>query len=171
MKKYVLTGGPGSGKSSILLRLERLGYKIVRECAEDVIRYNQAKGNKQPWTEIQKFQDEILDLQNAREKELTNEPHFLDRGSLDGLAYYKLSNTEPSEKMKKELEQKRDYDLIFLVKNLGGCETNEVRRENLDESLKIEQELKRIYEERGYRVEEIRGDSVEERVKEILKYI
>ena len=46
-KKYVLSGGPGSGKSSILLGLEQLGEYIVREAAEDYIKYKQAQGQTQ----------------------------------------------------------------------------------------------------------------------------
>ena len=48
IRKFVLTGGPGSGKSSIILELERRGEYVVREAAEDVIRLEQAKGIKNP---------------------------------------------------------------------------------------------------------------------------
>ena len=44
MKKYILTGGPGSGKSSILLGLEQQGETIIREAAEDYIKHQQAQG-------------------------------------------------------------------------------------------------------------------------------
>ena len=61
-RKYILTGGPGSGKSSILLELRSRGNTIVREAAEDVIRLEQARGNTKPW-ELPEFQRKILELQ------------------------------------------------------------------------------------------------------------
>ena len=65
-QKYVLTGGPGSGKSSIILALEMQEEYVIREAAEDYIRLRQAQGQPQPWTEAD-FQDRILDIQMQRE--------------------------------------------------------------------------------------------------------
>lgn len=46
VKKYVLTGGPGAGKTSLLIYLEILGELTIREAAEDLIRYQQALGRR-----------------------------------------------------------------------------------------------------------------------------
>lgn len=48
VKKYVITGGPGTGKSSIILALEKKGEHIVHEAAEDFIKLQQARGIKEP---------------------------------------------------------------------------------------------------------------------------
>ena len=47
---YIFTGGPGSGKSTVLDLLGNMGYRIVREVARDIIR-NQVKtrGDALPW--------------------------------------------------------------------------------------------------------------------------
>lgn len=143
MKKYILTGGPGSGKSSIILELEAQGEIVVREAAEDFIRLQQARGIAQPWL-LEDFQDRILELQLQREKEIERTGRagvFIDRGTLDGLAYYQILGKEPSEKMKLELRKHRTekpYAKIFLIENLGACQTNQVRREDLAEALELE---------------------------------
>ena len=42
-KRFIFTGTPGSGKTSVILALEKLGYVVVPESATDVIAEEQAK--------------------------------------------------------------------------------------------------------------------------------
>jgi len=171
--KYVLTGGPGSGKSSIILSLEALGCYVVREAAEDVIRLRQAHGIAEPWKEID-FQDKILALQLRREKEaekIGKPITFLDRGTLDGLAYYQIQGREPSRAMKDErhrLYRERGYNKVFLIENLGSCATNKVRREDLDQALELERLQEENYREAGYDVIRIAPSNVWKRTEEIF---
>ena len=45
MKRYILTGTPGSGKTSIIHELKNQEYAVVEEAATDVIALEQANGN------------------------------------------------------------------------------------------------------------------------------
>jgi predicted ATPase len=114
MKKYVLTGGPGTGKSSIILSLEAKGEYVIREGAEDYIRLRQAAGAKTPWTEPD-FQDRILDLQLQREARVPKGATrvFIDRGVADGLAYAK-EGTETYKRIEDAGKITR-YDKIFSI--------------------------------------------------------
>lgn len=167
-KKYTLTGGPGSGKSSILLELERRGEYIIREAAEDTIKLEQANGNEKPW-EDPNFQRKILRLQIQREEAIPKEVGraFIDRGIADGLAYAK-EGTALHREIQKEC---RAYEGIFLVENLGSTETNRVRREDQTAALEIERKLGEIYQTLGYRVQRIAPASVKERADRILEII
>ncbi len=172
--KYILTGGPGFGKSSTLLALEMLGYDIVREAAEDVIKYNKANGIKAPWLETEKFQDDILELQLLRESKITGEITFIDRGSLDGIAYFEKEGLPLSEKVQGELERKKlnlEYDIVFLIESFGQCETNDVRREDLEEALYLEREIEKVYTNLGYKVVRIKERENIERAKKIERII
>ncbi len=171
MKRYILTGGPGSGKSSILLDLEIChGEHVVREAAEDYIKSRQAKGKKDPWTEPD-FQDRILDLQLQRESRVPNNAKrvFIDRGVADGLAYA-MPLSETFKRI--EFKSKRiRYDQVFLIEPLEQTEKNEVRRENRDESLILGRKLEQIYSGFGYEPISIASGPLEERVQKILLYI
>ena len=169
-KKYVLSGGPGSGKSSILLGLEQRGEYIVREAAEDYIRYRQAQGQMKPWVE-EDFQDKILDLSMSREEKThpKAERVFLDRGLLDGLAYVK-KGSKIYEKLL-EIAKKAEYDIIFIIEPLAVIEKTEVRRENKDESIAIGNALKQIYQEHGFKVVMVPEDKLQERIEFIMKEI
>ena len=37
MKRYILTGTPGSGKTTILHKLKSQGFRVVEEAATDII--------------------------------------------------------------------------------------------------------------------------------------
>ena len=44
MKRFILTGTPGAGKTAILRQLEIEGFGVVEEAATDVIALWQARG-------------------------------------------------------------------------------------------------------------------------------
>lgn len=47
---YIFSGGPGSGKSTVLNILNDMGYMTVREVARDIIQKQvQTGGNAVPW--------------------------------------------------------------------------------------------------------------------------
>ena len=169
-KLHVLTGAPGSGKSSIVLALELMGEYVVREAAEDYIRYRQASGQKEPWKEAD-FQDKILDLQLIREAKMPKNINriFLDRGRHDGLAW-----TKPETDTYKRIWTESgniQYATIFFIEMLGRVETTDVRRENHLEAAKIGIELERIYATFRYPLIKIRSGALQERVEQIIEKI
>jgi len=168
MKKYVLTGGPGSGKSSILLALEETGEYVIRESAEDVIKLQQSRGISCPW-EYEDFQKRILDLQIKREKKIPYgiERVFIDRGIPDGLAYAN-KGSEIWKRIKKAIPE---YEKIFLIKNLGETENNKIRRENNKEAIKLEKSLEEIYKILGYEPVRVNPGKLNKRLEKIIKAI
>jgi len=172
MKKYILTGGPGSGKSSIILELERLGMATIREAAEDVIKLQQAHGNPEPWTD-QDFQTQIYKLQVQRERNILerNYPIFLDRGTIDGLAYAEFRNEDPPIGLRQDLINRNYNNKVFLIENLGNCQNTEVRKENLEEALILENLLEKTYKELGHKIIRIPPATLQERTNLILERI
>lgn len=51
MRRFVVTGAPGAGKTAIIRQLEIEGYSVVKEAATDVIAAAQAQGIREPWSE------------------------------------------------------------------------------------------------------------------------
>jgi hypothetical protein len=48
MRRFIMTGAPGAGKTSILRALNNLGYAVVEEAATDAIAAHHAQGNRCP---------------------------------------------------------------------------------------------------------------------------
>ena len=76
MKRYILTGTPGSGKTSILHELKRQGFAVVEEAATDVNAREHLLGNPEPWTQPD-FVDSIVLLQKQRQLEASTSPYEL----------------------------------------------------------------------------------------------
>ena len=66
MRRFILTGAPGSGKTSILRILAGRGYPVIAEAATDVIAAEQARGIGEPWQDPA-FIDKIIELQRSRQ--------------------------------------------------------------------------------------------------------
>src|SRR6476469_6258485 len=73
MKRYVLTGAPGAGKTAIIRQLELDGCSVVEEAATDVIAAAQARGTVKPWTDPS-FIDAVAKLQRDRQIRASYQP-------------------------------------------------------------------------------------------------
>ena len=78
MRRFIFTGTPGSGKTSVVRELEKLGHAVIHEAATDVIAQEQAKGIEKPW-EGPDFVDQITFMQKERQVSATGELQFYDR--------------------------------------------------------------------------------------------
>ena len=117
MKMYVLTGGPGSGKSSILRYLEIIkGQHVIREAAEDYISLRQAMGDAEPWL-APDFQTHITNLQLQRNERNQFYKVFMDRSVVDNLAYVESGGDIYREMFPHARSQK--LEKVFLIENLG----------------------------------------------------
>src|SRR5215813_9432802 len=66
MRRFVITGAPGAGKTAIIRQLELDGFSVVEEAAADVIAAAHAQGTLQPWADPS-FIDTIANLQRDRQ--------------------------------------------------------------------------------------------------------
>src|SRR3990167_1820435 len=81
----VITGGPSVGKTTLIKALRRKGLPVAVEVGSVVIRH----GLYHPAKDRRAFQSAVLQRQLQVERRLPrNRRHFLDRGLLDGVAYY-----------------------------------------------------------------------------------
>ena len=44
IKRFIFTSAPGSGKTSVIMGLEKLGHTVIHEAATDVNAFKQSKG-------------------------------------------------------------------------------------------------------------------------------
>src|SRR3989442_13667437 len=76
MRRFILTGAPGSGKTAILRQLELDGFSVVEEVATDIIALWQGRGVSEPWKQPF-FIDSITAI--ARKRHIRPDPGT-DRG-------------------------------------------------------------------------------------------
>lgn len=82
--RFVITGGPGGGKTTILSSLAERGYRVVPESARRIIKERLAAGLT-PRPDPDSFAQEILrsDIEKYREASTYDHTMFFDRGVLD----------------------------------------------------------------------------------------
>jgi predicted ATPase len=169
MRRYVLTGTPGAGKTSILHGLAELGHAVVEEAATAVIAQAQARGEDEPWTRAS-FIEEIVGVQRRRQLAAVanNYVQVYDRSPVctHALARYLGRPVPPSltaeiERITAEAIYERQ---VFFVRNLGFCEPTSARRISFEESLEFEKVHEESYRGFGYELIDIPAADLARRV-------
>src|ERR1700678_3277797 len=126
MRKLILTGAPGSGKTAIIRQLELDGFNVVEEAATDIIALEQARGVAEPWKRPS-FIDTIAELQRRRQLRAsceTDEAQFHDRSVICTAALavylgYPFSDTFSHEL--KRVEAEAIYQkCVFFIQTLAS---------------------------------------------------
>ena len=172
MKRYILTGTPGCGKTSLISALADKGYEVIHEAATDVIAVEQDKGNAEPWTKPS-FIDEIIKLQHQRQKEVEisdTKLQFFDRSPVCTYALAIYLGYQPSSALLEEIDRvKTIYEnKVFFIENLGFCEPTAARKISFEEALKFEKIHEEAYAKFGYECVKIPAKPLIERVAIIL---
>src|SRR5438045_2613595 len=143
MKRYILTGTPGSGKTSILHELKRQGYWVVEEAATDVIAREQGLGNSEPWLQAD-FIDSIVRLQKQRQLEVSTSPDELqwyDRSPICTLALSRYLGYPASASLVEEIERIEREGIYqrrgLFLEHRGLCPPTAARTNTVDDSLLV----------------------------------
>jgi len=173
MKRFVLTGAPGAGKSVILRQLELDGFSVVEEAATDLIALAQARGVAEPWMHPS-FIDSIADLQSQRQLRTSCEPdgiQFHDRSAVCTVALAVYLGHPVSDTLSRELKRIESEAIfqkrVFFMRNLGFITPTEARRISFEETLRFERIHEETYRNFGFEIVFIDPGSVSERVAAI----
>ncbi|HEU5310820.1 MAG TPA: AAA family ATPase, partial [Candidatus Eisenbacteria bacterium] len=122
VRRVVVTGGPGAGKTVLLDELARRGYPVAPESARTIIRERLARGlPKRP--EPAEFAYEILgrDIEQYRSLEQSREQsggsglHFFDRSVLDALGMLDQLGLLSARERDRHLTEFPYYRQVFLL--------------------------------------------------------
>ena len=173
MKRFVLTGAPGAGKTVIIRQLEIDGLSVVEEAATDVITLEQARGVAEPWTQPS-FIDSIANLQRLRLRCASNEPGYLqfdDRSAVCTAALAVYLGHPVSATLSRELERIKADALfekfVFFISNLGQIAKTEAPRISFEEALRFERVHEENYRNFGFDLVFVEPATFPERVAAI----
>jgi predicted ATPase len=177
MKRYILTGTPGSGKTSLIEALRTQGYATVNEAATDVIADEQTKGHQAPW-QSPRFIDQIIEVQHARQLSTAHPSvavQFYDRSPFCTYALAQYLEFEISSTLQNEIERIQSQTIyekqVFFIQHLGFITHTDARTISLEEALRFETFHRETYAAFGYTCYEIPMASIEERVTMIVKAV
>jgi predicted ATPase len=177
MQRYIFTGAPGSGKTTLINELARHGYTVIPEAATDLIAAEQLKGNLQPWSAPQ-FMDKIIKLQQARQVagSLSDSPvQLFDRSPPCTLALSKFLGFPISSVINDEIARITAENIyspqVFFIENLGNCQQTAIRQISFAYALKFEQIHLEVYQSLSYSCIRIPPLPLKQRVNLLLKLL
>jgi predicted ATPase len=156
MRRFIITGAPGAGKTAIIRRLELDGFSVVEKAATDVIAAAHALGTAEPWTQPA-FIDTIARLQRDRQLRASCQPEdvqFHDRCAVctAALAVYLAYPTSPFlaselDRIQKDAIYERR---VFFIRNLGFITPTAARRITFEETVRFERIHEDTYRQLGF---------------------
>ncbi|MEM0541128.1 AAA family ATPase [Flavobacterium sp. j3] len=177
MKKelIVITGGPGTGKTTIIDALIEQGYACFPEISRQITLEAKKQGIEQLFLEKPLLFSELLLEGRRKQYQLAIEDAadivFLDRGIPDILAYmHYIGDSYPA--FFDEASKNHQYSKIFVLPPWEDIyESDEARYENFEQAKLIFDHLKETYQYYGYEMIEVPRGTVEERIQFILNQL
>jgi predicted ATPase len=172
---FVITGGPGVGKTAILCELERRGFSRVPEAARQIIQEQvRAGGNAVPWLDTERYASLMLkrSVEDYLKHSTATHATFFDRGILDTFTHARVSGFRLSEAAYLEAQKYRYNRMVLMAPPWREIyETDSERKQTFEESLVVYRVNSEVYREYGYDMVEIPCAPVEKRVEFILDAI
>lgn len=170
---HIVTGGPGSGKTSLIEKLCETGYCCVSEVARKIIKEQIAShGNALPWSDTEKYSNSMLsysiqDYMNLLE---SSELHFFDRGIPDTLGYVKLINILDKRNFIDAVQEFRYNPTVFILPPWEKIyESDNERKQNFQMAVATYQVMRNTYKNAGYNLIELPRTTISQRVDFILE--
>ena len=172
MVRIVITGGPSTGKTSLINEFSKLDYNTFPEAARIVIKSQlKISSNKVPWNDVLGFSKLVLKKQIIDFNDAKKGLNIYDRGIPDLIGYINHGNQNLFKELKLNAK-KLKYKFVFMLSPWEDIyETDNERRENYGDAIKIYESIKKAYISLSYKLIEVPKDTLENRVLFILNKI
>lgn len=175
MNTFIITGGPGVGKTTIIEALKHSGYNCVDEVARQIIKEQVLNnGDALPWADQEKYTFLMLErsvatfLKNKDNSSIT----FFDRAIPDTLSYAYLIKLKIFPKLSEAITTYRYNPIVFILPPWEEIyQTDSERKQTFAEAIEVYNILKKTYNDCEYQLVEVPKLEVKERIDFILSVI
>lgn len=171
---YVITGGPGFGKTQLINELRKLGHLCSGEFARDLIENQlQSGGDILPWKNPKLFQQEISKQRIGFFESVSDGTvAFADRGIPDQLAFARYKGFGAPAILTENARKYRYAPLVFLTPPWFEIYANDrIRTETFEEAIRIHQFVIDTYSDLNYQIIQLPLVAVSQRVDFLLQTI
>ena len=151
---FVITGGPGSGKSSLIAALAAQGIATMPEAGRAIIQDQVAiGGDALPWGDRAAFAERMLawDLRSHREACALAGPVVLDRGVPDMIGYLRLCGLPVPPETEQAAAGFRYNRTVFIAPHWPAIYAQDAeRKQDEAEAAATHAMMARVYGELGY---------------------
>lgn len=168
---FVITGGPGVGKTTLLRELERKGFICSREVARDIIREQvESGGDAVPWANTEGYSHLMLarSIEAYLEHRSATLSVFFDRGIPDVLCYARIINRTADE-VESACHTYRYNQKVFIAPPWEEIyATDRERKQTFQEAVLTHAMMTEAYQSCGYELIELPRTSAKERAEFVI---
>ena len=176
--RIILTGGPGSGKSTIINKLRRNGYSCSIEAGRAIIQdQSHIGGSALPWIDPIAFAElmlswELRSWHDASNIDDNSKPYFCDRGIPDIAGYLHFCERPIPQHLENAIRLYRYSTTVFIAPPWKEIYLQDKeRQQTFDEAVATYQAMLAIYRQYNYTLIELPKADVNQRVKFIINNI
>ncbi|WP_412850553.1 AAA family ATPase [Chryseobacterium sp. PMSZPI] len=176
-KLYIMTGGPGAGKTSLLNELEKKGLITVPEEGRRIIKEQvDRNGDALPWMNKEKFASLMFEASLVSYQKMVQMKEkngvFFDRGILDTIGYLRLESIPVPTEMEIKAREMAYHKNVFILPPWKEIyENDSERKQTFEVAIATFECMNDIYREYGYHVIEVPKLTIEQRGGFILDMI
>ncbi|HCA9458927.1 TPA: AAA family ATPase [Klebsiella pneumoniae] len=173
--RFILTGGPGSGKSAIIDSMIKRGFWCSKEAGRGVIQDQvNIGGDALPWANQRAFAELMLswEMRSWHEAEGQKSLCFFVRGVPDVLGYLRLSELTIPRHLENAIAKFRYNRTVFIAPPWREIYVQDAeRKQSYDVAVATYHAMVKTYRLYDYQLIELPCVSVEERVDFILSRV
>jgi predicted ATPase len=177
MRRYIITGAPGAGKTAILDGLRDRGFAVVGEAATDVIAREHAHGRDEPWRDVS-FLDAIVLLQRERQEHPRPTGvavQAFDRSPICTLALARYLGLPVTPTLAREVDRVVAEEIyqprVFFVRLLGFVTPTAARRISYADTVRFEGFHEAAYREYGFELVDVPPAPLPDRVDLVAEFL
>jgi predicted ATPase len=172
---HIITGGPGSGKTSLIEALAAEGVQVMPEAGRAIIQDQVAIGGSAlPWLDREAFAAQMLgwELRSYREAAGLPGPVFFDRGIPDIVGYFHVSGLAVPPHLLRAAELHPYHQQVFIAPHWPEIyEQDAERKQASDEAEATFQAMLKVYSQLGYELLPLPLAPVAERVQFVQSHV
>lgn len=168
-RRFVITGGPGAGKTTLIAALGARGHRVFPEAGRAILRLQDAIGGPAHAARNPNAYAEAMLVWDLRSwSELDEGVAFFDRGVPDTIGYLNLIGRKVPDHLRRAAHGFRYDDPVFVAppwRDIYG--TDSERRQSWDVAVATHDAIRTVYEGLGYRMVDLPLADVAERVRTV----
>ncbi|MBL4746592.1 MAG: AAA family ATPase [Flavobacteriaceae bacterium] len=169
LKKYIITGAPGTGKSTLIKGLQSKGVLCGEEVSRAIIIREQfAKGDGMPWNNMERFSQLVFEETMLRFKTQKNTV-ICDRSLVDIIAYLKHAQMEVLKPLDNIDFHQYYHEKVFVASPWATIyKTDPQRPEPFQAQLALSKIIESVYLSYGFTLCYLPCVTVEERISFVM---